>query len=298
MRVLIATPAAGGQVTSQWLLSFISTYTEANKISQGQNIVQHLEAALRAIKEPGDHILDLQKFVTKIDGMPKVPYQAQYDIGLTCLGNESLLGRGRNHLAQMALTQGWDKLFFIDADAGWSWEQAKALIDSPSPIVGGSCPLKVYVPGPGGMSVPPLNWKPLDQDVCLFEPSKPITVEALETLKIAHGNATEVPVKFVGTAFFCVHRSALLKICETADHYGYPNSNTGNIETHWDFFKTSAIDNQYMSEDWGFCHQARQAGFKIMLNTDVIITHVGQHNYIAHRQAKPQDSQKNEQRSY
>ena len=292
---MIATPAAGGQVTTQWLLSFINTFTEANKITQGQSIVSHLDAAIRVLKRPGA-VLELDPFVRAVDAEPKAQYRVQYDIGLTCLGNESLLGRGRNHLAQMCLMQGWEKLFFIDADAGWDWPMAKALIDSQSPIVGASCPLKVYVPGPGGMSTPPLNWKPLERDLHLFEPSKPVTVVELEKLAAAYGNAKEVAVKFLGTAFLCIHRSALLKLAETADHYGYPNSSSGQTETHWDFFKCSAVDNQYMSEDWGFCHQARDAGFEVRLNTEVVITHSGNHQYIAHRVPRPLDSQRDEQR--
>lgn len=295
MRILIATPAAGGQVTTQWMLSFIGMHTEASKISQSQSLVQHLEGAMRAAKEP-DSIISLESFVTRVGTMPKIPFNAVYDIGLICLGNESLLGRGRNHLAQIALTGGWDKLFFIDADAGWAWQDAKALIDSKSLVIGGSCPLKIYVPNSAGQSVPPLNWKPLERDVGLFDPSKPVTVEGLEKLKAKY-NATEVPVKFLGTAFLCIDRRALLKICETADHYGYPSSSTGQTETHWDFFKTSAIDNQYMSEDWGFCHQARQHGMEIMLNTDVIISHTGNHTFHAPRAARPIDSQTGENRS-
>lgn len=284
MRILIGTPAGGGVVTTQWLLSYAHACAKAKDTTFSQVLVQHLDAAFRFAKQDtGKNLANLETFIKGTMDTPKVPFNPQYDMGIVTLSNESLLGRGRNHLAQLCLMQGWDKLLFIDADCGFTWEDVKALVDSPSPIVGGACPLKVYVPDEFGNTIAPLNYKALDEDVKYHTPGQPASIRAMDEMRKAYGGGPEIPVKYLGTAFLCIHRSVLLKLTETADHYGYPNSGTGFNETHWDFFKCEAIAGQYMSEDWGFCHMAREAGYQIMLNTNIVVNHTGSHTFLAQR---------------
>ncbi len=233
MKIMVATPAGGGMVTTQYLLSFLSTM---------ENVIRE----------------NAQK-------------PNSYHLGLYTLANESLVPRGRNHCAQVALQEGWDKLFFIDADAGWTWEQFKAVADSPHPITAGVCPLKTY---PISM-----NYLPFQDDEHYYKDAIR-SMESLWNMRKGYGSPL-IKVPFVGTAFMCISTQVLKHLSETCEPYQYPSPKTGNLETHWDFFKTAPVAKMYMSEDWGFCHLARQAGIPVHINADVVITHTGTHTFRA-----------------
>lgn len=194
-----------------------------------------------------------------------------FHLGLYTLSNESLVARGRNHIAQVAVQGGWDKLFFIDADAGWSFDQFAAVATSPTLITAGTCPLKTYPIS--------LNYLPFQDDEHFYKDAVR-SPESLQAMRQGHGKPL-IAVPFVGTAFMCIDTSVLKKLTETANPYQYPNPQSGNLETHWDFFKTEPVSKKYMSEDWGFCHMARANGFDVHIHADVIIQHVGSHVFKA-----------------
>lgn len=244
MKVLIATPANQGMVTTHYLLSYTSTLVEAS----------------RSLQQGGPQI----------------------ETGLYTLSNEALVPRGRNHCAQVALKQGWDKIIFIDADVGWSWDQFARVISSPYPITAGVCPLKMY----------PiiLNFLPFEEDEeCFAGPDGQVApnfrhMPGLIKMRDKHFAKTGSPlakVPFVGTAFMCIDRKVLLDMSEVAAPYRYPNPNTGQDEMHWDFFNTKPVANKYMSEDWGFCHEARKRGFDVAIDTEVVVNHTGTHTFVA-----------------
>ncbi len=260
MRILIATPCGGGVATTQYMLSFIET--SQNVTNHKNEIARQVVAQIPKFDSQNPH--HQQSLVATLN-------QHSYDIGLYTLSGESLIQRGRNHCAQVALTQSWDKLFFIDADAGWTWPMFKQIVDSPHPITAGLCPLKVYPIS--------LNYLPFAEDEKYFVNAQR-SVESTKKMTVANGSPL-VKVPFVGTAFMCIDRSVLMKLAETCDDYVYPNPVTGQPESHWDFFKVQAIAGTYLSEDWGFCHLARKAGFDIHINTEVIISHTGNHTFRA-----------------
>lgn len=230
MRILIGTPCGGGQVSVQYLMSFISTLGLAMK-----------------------------------SGLQVVLYT---------LSQESLLPRGRNHIAQVAMKDKFDKLFFIDADSGWFPEQFMHIAMSPFPIVAGCVPLKTYPIV--------LNYLPFKADEQFFENALR-TPEATRRMRLAKGMA-EIPVAFTGTAFLCIDSSVLHKLSETQPTYQYPNPHNGQLETHWDFFGGGPMHGTYYSEDWAFCKKARDAGFDVRINADILINHVGSHVFQVHNQ--------------
>ncbi len=233
MRILVATPAGGGMVTIPYLTSFLATVEGMSKVNQ-----QH---------------------------------QAGFSIGLYTLTHEALISRGRNHCAQVALQGGWDKLFFIDADAGWTFDQFLAVVTAPHDIVAGTCPLKTYPIS--------LNYLPFKDDEHFYKDSIR-SIESLRAMRAGH-NTPLIKVPFVGTAFMCISVSALRKLIEVCEPYQYPNPSTGQNETHWDLFQTKPIKKMYMSEDWGFCNLARENGIDVYIHADVCITHTGSHTFRA-----------------
>ena len=51
---------------------------------------------------------------------------------------DSLIQRARNSLVRLALTGGYDDLFFIDSDCEWDPQWFFKLLDRPEPIIGGA----------------------------------------------------------------------------------------------------------------------------------------------------------------
>jgi GT2 family glycosyltransferase len=260
VRVLVGTPCGGGQVTTQYLLSFLSTF---------QEVIKHKQATAQKIVEnsPGfdpknpEHQTQLNQAIQ----------QNTIDVNLYTMAGESLIQRGRNHIAQVALSGGYDKLLFIDADAGFTPDQFFRIVTSPHPLISGLCPLKIYPIS--------LNYLPYDDDEEFFTEG----IRSIEgTKKLAEkykSNLVKVP--FVGTAFMCISREVLMKLAESCDHYYYPNPANGESQSHWDLFKVESIEGTFLSEDWAFCHRARQAGYNVLIDTDVIITHTGNHTFRA-----------------
>ena len=193
---------------------------------------------------------------------------------LYTLAQESLLPRGRNHIAQVAMKEKYDKLFFIDADSGWFPEQFLQMVMSPFPIVAGCVPLKTYPIT--------LNYLPFKDDEKFFT-NAVRTPEGTRKMREAYGKA-EIPVAFTGTAFLCIDTSVLYKLSETTQTYQYPNPFTGQQETHWDFFGGGPMMGTYYSEDWAFCKKARDIGYDIRVNMDIFINHVGTHVFQCHNQ--------------
>lgn len=260
MRVMVGTPCGGGNVTTQYMLSFLNTTTA---------MMQHRQELTRQIvaNSPGfDHANPQHQH-----GLAVAVQQHAYDISLYTLSGESLIQRGRNHIAQQALAGAYDKLMFIDADAGWTWEQLRKILDNPAPIVAGVCPLKMYPIS--------LNFLPFQEDEQYFDGA----IRSVAGMKkLAEGHKSNlVKVPFVGTAFLCIDTKVLRDLSETCDEYIYPNPYTGEPVSTWDFFKVEAISNTFLSEDWGFCHRARQIGYDVLIDTDVVITHVGNHVFRA-----------------
>ncbi len=262
MKVLVGTPCGGGVATVQYMLSFIETLQQAqnHKNQIGAEVMKSAHAQGFDEKNP-QHQQSFQLTMAK----------HSVDVALYTLAGESLLQRGRNHIAQVCLTQGFDKLFFIDADAGWSWNQFMKIVSSPHPLTAGICPLKVY---PISM-----NYLPFAEDEKYFTNAQR-SMESTKKMAEGHGSSL-VKVPFVGTAFMCIDRKVLMKLAETRDHYVYPNPYTGQAESHWDFFKVESVKDTYLSEDWSFCDAARKAGFDVYIDTDVVITHTGNHTFKA-----------------
>lgn len=247
-------------VTSAYMLSIIAALQ--GSISHKHAVAQQIIAKIPNFDQQNEQHAGLLRQALQ---------QHAVDIGVYTLGGESLLQRGRNHIGQVCLSGGWDKLMFIDSDQEFSWQQLYKIISSPHPIIAGLTPLKTYPIS--------LNYLPFAEDEIHFERAQR-TVEGTKKLAAAK-NSEIIKVPFVGTAFLCIHRRVFEILSEAADPYKYPNPANGESQTHWDFFKVESIQKTYVSEDWGFCHRARQAGFDVMVDTSVIIPHIGQHSFRA-----------------
>lgn len=267
MRVLVATPCGGSMLHTQYFLSFMETFQTS--LTYKQEVYKKLIASIPGFDEKNPaHVAQLQHGLNL----------HTFDIGIYALGGESLLARGRNHCAQVALTQGWDKIFFIDSDEGWTWADFHAIVTSPHPITAGVVPLKAYHQYPHSFQTS-LNYLPFLEDEKYFKDS----LRTLEsTIKMAEGHGSHrVKVAFTGTGYLCIDTSVFAKLAEMERGYLYPNPQTGQCESHWDFFGGGPVEDQYQSEDWSFCHKAREAGYDIVIDTNVRPSHTGPHTFKA-----------------
>lgn len=256
-RVLIGTPCGNGQASVQYMLSLISVFQKVMEMKHQIFIRNNLRAA----KEQG--VINEQQLglLQQLDSQQLI----DFDIGLYTLANESLLTRGRNHIAAVAIRQGWDKLMFIDADARFTPEQFFSVVTSPHDLTAGACPLKLFPIS--------LNYLPFEEDEHYYKDR----IRSMDSfIKMREGHKTQhIPVAFIGTAFMCLSRKLLLALAVEAEEYQYPNPSTGNLHTHWNIFATKPMNGKFMSEDWYACQIARDLGFPVMMDSNVVISHVG-----------------------
>lgn len=207
----------------------------------------------------------LLSFIKTRDEVLKDPKQF-IEMGLYALANESLISRGRAHCAAVAMYNGWDKLMFIDADQSWKPEHFKALVNSDKPIIGCVSPLKILPIH--------LNYQPTPDDE-KYHPDGYKSVKNLKAMRDGHGTP-EIKVNYIGTGMLCIDvKKCLIPMSEIAAPFRYPNPDTGKNQTHWNFFDTTPIRKECMSEDWGFIHKARSIGIDPYINADCIIEHTG-----------------------
>lgn len=261
MRVLIGTPCGGGQVTVQFLLSFVDT--------MNQCMLHKQEISRQVVAQIPDFD---QKNPQHAQALAQTLNKHCYDIALYTLSGESLLARGRNHIAAAALEQGFDKVFFIDSDEGWTWEQFRMVVESPHPLTAGCVPLKTYTDYPNSFRTS-LNYLPFMEDEIHFDRAIR-DLAATKRLAAAHKSPL-VKVAFTGTGYMCIDKDVLIRMAEVVPDYNYPNPYTGEVTTHWAFFDGGPMDGQYFSEDWKFCDNARKLGFDVVIHTDVLVTHTG-----------------------
>lgn len=258
LRILIGTPCGGGKVSSQYLGSLLDTYQNLMGIKKNVFIRDNL----RIGKQQGGLSPSQAELLGKLEALNMI----DIEIGLYTLSQESLLCRGRNHIAAVAIRGGWDKLFFIDADAKWNFDQFMRVAMQNEDFVAGACPVKVLPIS--------LNYLPFKDDI-KYHTDNARSVDSMLRTREGHGENPMFPVSNIGTAFMCLSRKVLLKCAEDAAEYLYPNPQTGHLHTHWNMFDTRVCEGKFMSEDWSMCDRARKLGFNVMLNSDVIISHVG-----------------------
>lgn len=283
VRVLICTPCGGGVVTNNYLASY-KKCTDPLEIKR-QFVMRDLQLLERNLMQ---NTLPPNMIQQARGQYQQLAAEKLYEVGLYTLAQESLLARGRNHCAQKAMVESWDKLFFIDADSQWTPEDFMKILESPYPITGGTVPLKTYPIV--------LNYLPFkdDQDKYCAPWNGLKTPESMWAMADEKGRYVKVPK--VGTAFLCIDvKKALNKLAPHAQHYQYPNPGTGYNETHWRLFGEGPLNDDYNSEDWFFCDLARQHGFDVVIDTDVTIAHRGEHLFCAPPRPTKEQLKLNEQ---
>lgn len=191
-------------------------------------------------------------------------------VDLHMLETESLISRGRNTVATHALTKGYDKLLFIDADMIFTFENVMRLLNSKRDIIGGTYPLKNYPIT--------INFNPLHEQRDLFGTDRFHDNYLAWVAKYADENG-EAEVMHIPTGFMLVDCKVLAALTYKVPWYQNYEPDTKTMAMNYDFFPVRVLDNQHESEDWAFCSIARENGFKVYLQTQAVNIHVGTHAY-------------------
>lgn len=182
-------------------------------------------------------------------------YQAAYDPKnpvkqIQFLNGDSLVSRARNRIAERFLASDCQYLMFIDNDILFQKDDITRLRAWEKDIVGG-----VYLKKKIPYAAVANRHVGTDPDTGLFE------------------------MQEIGTGFMMIHRRVFERIVEWfgSELYYEPASDEPQEGKYYDFFRVgvSKHTKQYLSEDYFFCEYARKVGFKVWLDSGIMVKHKG-----------------------
>jgi len=200
----------------------------------------------------------------------------QHKIGVEWqfIGNESLITRGRNYIADSFLKSSCSHLMFIDADISFDRDAIRKLLMSKEDFVCAPYPKKF------------IDWKTIKQKGMFADHSQlknygaSYVINYLDSRDIPQpNNKGLIPILHAGTGFMLLSREVFIKMrssCRQARA-----SNFGDFSNWYtEYFKTDVdADGVLQSEDWVFCNQWKDLGGKIWLMQDIKLDHIGTYTY-------------------
>ncbi len=93
-------------------------------------------------------------------------------------------------------------------------------------------------------------------------------------------NHTPIEVKWLATGFMAVHRRVFETLAKTT-----PTSHLKDKNHYYTFYQPCNFEDKEvedtveLSEDWAFCHRAREAGFKCYIDPAMRLGHIGNYVY-------------------
>jgi hypothetical protein len=168
----------------------------------------------------------------------------------------SAIDQGRCVMAQQAINDGYEHLFWIDSDIAFCPYDIYRIINTSireqQPFITGTYCVKGW---------PALTTKfHSGFDEIIFGP---------------HGGLYEV--EYAATGFMYTHVSVYERI---KVKFGLKPVNIwgGQYKVHaW--FLPMIIDDDYVGEDFSFCHRARKSGITIFADTTIRLAHIGRYSY-------------------
>lgn len=171
---------------------------------------------------------------------------------------DSLITRSRNFLCRDFLQQHTaTHMLFIDSDIQYSVDDVLQMLDADVPLIGGVYPKK-HIAWDKHMG-------PLMNYVVVPLPN----LEYIPDINSPH------EVAYVGTGLMLIQRHVLEQMMEAFPKDRYM---IDDIE-YTQFFNCEIVDNQYLSEDYYFCHRWRLLGGKVYAAYWTRTTHWGLHGF-------------------
>ena len=191
------------------------------------------------------------------------------------MGNESLITRGRNYIADSFLQSNCTHLMWIDADVGFQKDAIRLLLEADEDFVGAAYPKKF------------IDWERIRTSSILSTSQNNLRDHGASYVvnfmtndhKIEKNEKGLVEMRHLGTGFMLVTKKVFKKMranCRQARA-----ANFGQFANWYtEYFKTDVDeDGVLQSEDWVFCNQWRDVGGKIWLHPDIKLDHIGTYIY-------------------
>ena len=170
--------------------------------------------------------------------------------------SSAAVDRTRCDMASIALRDGFDEIMWIDSDIAFEPDAVDRLRGHDLPLVAAIYPKKGT------------------QDFAMhLEP---------RTTELVVGEAGGLyDVRYVGAGFLLVQR---MVFDDVQRHFGMPVCNARFGTPSVPYFLPMVIEDEgvgywYLGEDYSFCHRAREAGHKIVVDTTIRLGHVGKYTY-------------------
>lgn len=162
--------------------------------------------------------------------------------------NESLVTRARNEMTASFLATGYQRQCWLDADIEFVTDGVAKLWNLDADIAVGFYSMK--------------------------RPDKPLSAwKDGKLVKLDDCPKEPFEVDFAGTGFMMVKRHVVETLAKSADKYRGPHGMVPAL------YMTPVHNGGFESEDYHFCRRAREAGFKIIGDPSIKLTHWGQCGY-------------------
>lgn len=169
----------------------------------------------------------------------------------------SAIDQGRCVMAQLAINDGYEHLFWIDSDISFYWKDVYKIINrnrnNEYPFITGAYTVKGW---------PVLTTKFFEED---------------EVIHFGVDNGGLQYIRWGATGFMYTHKYVYEDI---VIRYGMKSVKIwGGQYTVYPWFFPMILGDQYVGEDFSFCERANNAGFKIFCDTTVELSHIGKYSY-------------------
>ena len=215
-------------------------------------------------------------YTQSILATPAILSAHNIDMSFTAMFNESLIQRARNALAHNFMkNENYTHLMFIDSDIRFNPNDIASLVVANKDIICGIYPKKE------------ISWEGVEKAVKNGVPAdklKHYTGSMVVNLVGYSGSVTvpvDKPVEIWngGTGFMLIKRRVFEKMKKSVDSYlndVRDLSMTLGQERIYEYFPVFIDeDERLLSEDYGFCRRARDAGFKVWAAPWVQLGHFG-----------------------
>lgn len=175
--------------------------------------------------------------------------------------NNQLTLRARNFITKTFLDGEYTHLFWIDADIHFNPDDVVRLVRYNRDIICGLYPNKGYM---DKESTSPLH-KKLQYAVQYLpnQPNAPFVRDAI------------IEVRYCATGFMCIRRDVFTNLFPHVD--SYTDQQRGRI---YNFWACAIVDDQYLTEDYNFCHMAATyLGTRVWADCSIALRHEGWHSY-------------------
>lgn len=223
-------------------------------------------------------------YLVSVIGLIGAAQQRKVDCAFAFLSNNASITRVRNILVGNFLRSSATHLLFVDSDTGFIPEQVLALIeqmdaDERLAVVGAPFPKRR------------INWKlvasAVQQGLAKDNPAeleRYSGVFTLEPLDPSAGLRIDQPLEVsrVGTGLMLIRRDVIEGLCQLHPQLRFKpdlqDMNEGQIDGDLFALFQPLIDpdtGHLMSDDYAFCHRARDAGYRIWAAPWMRTTHTG-----------------------